>query len=53
MVGRGDIAPVIPATQGSTNRIEVQAFLSIKQDKILKITNTKMAGRVAQVVVPI
>jgi hypothetical protein len=39
--------PVIPATLGN---MMVLAFLDIKQQLISKITNTKRAGRVVQVV---
>jgi hypothetical protein len=43
------VQPVIPVTQGSTNRrIVVQASLGIQGDPILKITNTKKAGREVQ-----
>jgi hypothetical protein len=43
--------PVIQTIPGSTNmRIAVEAGPDIKQDAISKITNTKRAGRVAQVV---
>jgi hypothetical protein len=43
--------PVTPATQGNTNRrINVQAGQGIKYDLISKITNTKRAGEMAQVV---
>jgi hypothetical protein len=43
--------PVIPALQGSTsNRTVVQVRPGEKRDPISKITNTKRAGGVAQVV---
>jgi hypothetical protein len=42
--------PVISAIQEITNRITIQIGLGIKQDPISKITNTKRAGGVAQVI---
>jgi hypothetical protein len=46
--------PVISALQGNPNkRVIVQASLGIKGDPISKITNTRRAGFVAQVVEPL
>jgi hypothetical protein len=42
MAGRSGPTPVIPPTQGGTNRITVQAVPDIKQDPISKITNGKL-----------
>jgi hypothetical protein len=43
--------PVVPATQVGTNRIAVQASLSIKQDPVSEMTGTMFIEKKATLVV--